>query len=376
MRGGADLCRAGGRIETRDVIRVDLLHPSPNVGGQLFGAPLPIPLTIAETSGERFELIRVRFGKSQIARVAANYPERVDQIPQKEVSRAQRLALGLRYETQPAQSVERIERVRDPEFRMILAVQKLQVLRGVLDVDDPAGAVFDVDLTRLDQFARLTAAQMHRILPIPGGAAVGKTVAAFLHAPAQDLVSGHPPQFDQRLSLEWRGLSVLAVVIRQSLEWRGQRSRLAMRPEPEVDVKYAFLAGFDELDHLLRQTLEEQTVVYRLRAARPPRPVVSEQHFEVGGVAHLAPAEFAQAADREPRRRTVSLRRLPMQFDEALVTDSGGLVERDLGEIGQRLREIHQSDLRVEEMLDIDQKDLPILEPVEGFLLLLEGATP
>src|SRR5262249_421419 len=89
------LNRNGGRIKTRDVIRVDLLHPSPNVGGQLFGAPLPIPLTIAETSGERSELVRVFFGKSQIARVAANYPERVDQIPQKEVSRAQHLALGL-----------------------------------------------------------------------------------------------------------------------------------------------------------------------------------------------------------------------------------------------------------------------------------------
>src|SRR5262249_53394111 len=116
--------------------------------------------------------------------------------------------------------------------------------------------------------------------------------------------------------------------------------------------------------------------VYRLRAARPPPPVVSEQHFEVGGVAHLAPAEFAQAADREPRRGTVSPRRLPLQVDQALVTESGGLVERALRANGPRLREIHQRDLRVEQMLDIDQKDLPVLEPVEGFLLLLEGATP
>src|SRR5499426_3743702 len=373
MRGGADLCRAGGRIETRDVIRVDLLHPSPNVGGQLFGAPLPIPLTIAETSGERFELIRVRFGKSQIARVAANYPERVDQIPEKEVSRAQRLALGLGDEVKAAQAVERIERVRDSEFRMILAAQKLQVLRGVLDVDDPAGAVFDVDLTRLDKFARLTTAQMHRVLPIPGGAAVAKTVAALFHEPAQGLVSGHPSQFDERLAFERRRLSVLAVVIGQPLERSGQRARLAVWPEPEVYVKDALLAGLDEFDHLLRQTLEEQTVVYRLRASRPPRPVMNEQYFEVGGVAHLPPAEFAQAADREPRRRTVSPRRLSMQFGDALVTYPGGLVEGDLCEIGQRLREIHQRDLRVEQMLDIDQKDLAVFEPVEGFLLLFKS---
>src|SRR5262249_39643983 len=122
-----------------------------------------------------------------------NYPERVDQIPQKEVSRAQRLALSLGDEAQPAESVERIERVRDSEFRMILAAQKLQVLRGVLDVDDPAGAVFDVDMTRLDQFARLTAAQMHRVPPIPGGAPVAKTVAAGLPPGAPPGPRPRPP---------------------------------------------------------------------------------------------------------------------------------------------------------------------------------------
>src|SRR5262249_57576998 len=55
------------------------------------------------------------------------------------------------------------------------------------------------------------------------------------------------------------------------------------------------------------------------------------------------------------------------------MTDSGGLIERDLGEIGQRLREIHQRDLRIEQMLDVNQKHLAVLEPVEGSLLLFES---
>ena len=239
----------------------------------------------------------------------------------------------------------------------------------------PPGLYLTLIRPGLTSSSRLTTAQMHRVLPVPGLAAVSEAVAALLHAPAQGFVSGHPSQFDERLAFERRRLSILAVVIRQSIEGSGQRARLAVGPEPEVDVKDAFLAGLDEFDHLLRQALEEQTVVYRLRAARPPRPVVNEQHFEIGGVAHLAPAEFAQAADRERRRRTVSPRRLSMQFDEALITDPGGLIERDLGEIGQRLREIHQRDLRVEQMLDIDQKDLAVLEPVEGFLLLLKSTS-
>src|SRR5262245_19348274 len=76
------------RIEARDIKRVDILHPPPYVGGQLLGAQFPIPLPIAETARKRFELVRVLFRKNQIARVAAHYPERVDQISQKEVSRA------------------------------------------------------------------------------------------------------------------------------------------------------------------------------------------------------------------------------------------------------------------------------------------------
>src|SRR5262249_17247916 len=144
------------------------------------------------------------------------------------------------------------------------------------DVDNSAGAVLDIDPSRLDQFARLTAPQMQRVLPIPGGATVSVAVAARLHAPAQRLISGHPSQFDEGLAFERRGFSLLTVVILQLLEGSGQCARLAVGPESEVDVKDAFLTGFNELDHLLRQMLEEQAVVHRLFAARPPLTVVNE----------------------------------------------------------------------------------------------------
>src|SRR5215468_11788288 len=119
---------------------------------------------------------------------------------------------------------------------MILAVRKLHILRGILDVNNPAGAIFNIDLPRLDQFARLTAPQMHRVLPVPGLAAVSEAVAAFLHAPPQGFVPGHPPQFDERLAFERRRLSILAVITRQSLEGSRQRAGLSVGPESEVDV--------------------------------------------------------------------------------------------------------------------------------------------
>src|SRR5215510_1579041 len=166
-----------------------------------------------------------------------------------------------------AQLIESFERVRDSKLGMILAVQDLQVLRGVFEVDDSTGAVFDVDPAWFDQFTRLAASQVKRVLPVPGSAAVRESVAASLHAPAQRLVSGHPPQFDERLAFKRRRFSVLAVIILQSLEGGGQRARLAVGPESEVNVEDAFLPGFDELDDLLRQSLEEKTVVNRGSAA-------------------------------------------------------------------------------------------------------------
>ena len=41
-----------------------------------------------------------------------------------------------------------------------------------------------------------------------------------------------------------------------------------------------------------------------------------------------------------------------MRLDEALVADPCGLVERDFGEICQRLREVHERDLRIEQLLE------------------------
>ena len=85
---------------------------------------------------------------------------------------------------------------------MVLAVEQLQILYGVLDVDDSACAVFHVDLTRLYQFPHLASSQMQRVLPIPWSVAIGKTVAMRFHAPTQSLISSHPPQFDERLSFK------------------------------------------------------------------------------------------------------------------------------------------------------------------------------
>jgi len=73
-------------------------------------------------------------------------------------------------------------------------MEQLKILDSILNVDDSTGAVFDVGLPRLYQFAHLPAAQMQRVLPVPRRIAVRETVAVRFHTAAKSFVSGLDPQ--------------------------------------------------------------------------------------------------------------------------------------------------------------------------------------
>jgi hypothetical protein len=77
--------------------------------------------------------------------------------------------------------------------------------------------------------------------------------------------------------------------------------------------------------------------------ARPPRQrlgVVEEDEVDVGRIIELAPAELAEAEDREAARRRV----------RRALCDRGGQRPRDqpVGEIGQRLQQFAQGNLAAE----------------------------
>src|SRR5437764_15481386 len=83
---------------------------------------------------------------------------------------------------------------------------------------------------------------------------------------------------------------------------------------------------------------------------------MNEQEFEIGGIAHLSAAELAQSAYRERARRMIA---------EMFKPDRGGFIEYDFREIGKPLREFHQCDLWIQEMLRIDKKYPIVLEPIQ-----------
>src|SRR5262245_47138331 len=110
---------------------------------------------------------------------------------------------------------ERFESRGDADFGVLFAVQQLQVLNGVFNVDDSAGAVLHIHIARFHQFRHLSAAQVKSVLPIPGLAAERETIAMRFDASSEFFIAGTPSQFYQCLPLEWRCFAANAVVLHE-----------------------------------------------------------------------------------------------------------------------------------------------------------------
>src|SRR4051812_47521522 len=96
----------------------------------------------------------------------------------------QQLMFGIAQKMQAAERLQRIQRASNTKFRMIGAMQQLQILSRILDVDNASGTVFHVDLVPPDQFLLLSLPQMDGVLRIPCLAAVCKQVPMSLHTSA------------------------------------------------------------------------------------------------------------------------------------------------------------------------------------------------
>jgi len=160
-------------------------------------------------------------------------------------------------------------------------------------------AVLEVDLARLDELFDLLPPQVERHRQIPGRAAVNETVAMTLDLLAERGVSRDMAQLDQRLPLERSSLAFCAVILADLIERVGEGPLAAVGPQSDVDVKNAFLLGFDPLQKFLREAFEVFAVLDPLFAACASGPAVDEEHLDVGGVAHFLAAEFPRAQDRK-----------------------------------------------------------------------------
>src|SRR5262245_16403097 len=95
---------------------------------------------------------------------------------------------------------------------MVSAVEQLQVLNCVLDINDSASAVFDVHPSWLDQFSHLTTTHVQCILPVPRSSAITERVAVRFYPTAEVFISRDPPQFNERLPFKRRRTAVDTVI--------------------------------------------------------------------------------------------------------------------------------------------------------------------
>ena len=145
-----------------------------------------------------------------------------------------------------------------------------------------------------------------------------------------------------------------------------------MRPQAQVHVEDALLARGDDAGDLAHDGLEEDAGV-NARALGPPREAVDDHELDVGRVAHLAPAELAEAEDGDRRhraalvpRRSVAARHLVEACPERARDDG-------FGEIRDGRGERHQVHLRIEQVPHVGEQHLLVLEGVQRAALLLEA---
>ena len=164
---------------------------------QMARAGLPVIGGIAYAAGEEDEFVGVGWWKDSIFGVATDHAQAVDEHADKEVGLAERLAVLPRDKATVDEGRQRLHGVGGAQDRESMAMHDLEVLHGILDIDDTAGAMLQVDGAVLHQLLELLPAQGEGLGDIPGFSAIDVAIAMGLDALAKSRVAGHMPQFDQ-----------------------------------------------------------------------------------------------------------------------------------------------------------------------------------
>src|SRR5262245_34938626 len=179
-------------------------------------------------------------------------------------------------------------------------------------------------------------------------------------ATSQLLVTGKPPQLDQRLPFEWCGVSADAVILLELLERCRPGAGIAVWPQPQIDTKHTVAARLDQPHDLMSQCFKKLAM-----------SVVHEKQFKVGCVTHFAAAEFSKREQREWAVPYVVVCRMSESTRCAHMADSSRFFHHSFGKVGESLREFRWRAIRQQQVADIDEKQLPVLESVQhGFLVV------
>ena len=189
--------------------------------------------------------------------------------------------------------------------------------------------------------------------------------------PAQVEVAGDRPALDQRLALP--GASSGHVIAERRAERAGQRTLLAVGPQPHVDaVGHAQRRVLGQQpDDLAAHPREELGVGDDLRAGRLPVLVVEEDQVDVRAVVELLRRRACPGPARRTARRAAAggTRNAVPRLGARPGQPDGGL-DAGVGQVGEVLRD-HLQRKPADDVVVADPQALALAEPPQGQRLLV-----
>ncbi len=188
---------------------------------------------------------------------------------------------------------------------MLAREGQLQILRGELDVDEPARGELQVPDVAVALFLGDERAHGARFLRGPGSVALPSQRPPHRRGDvgAETRIAGDEAGAGQRHMLP--GLRLVLLVELERRELGRERSLAPGGPEPHVDLVEPARLG--RRGQGRDQPLRQPRIVKRraqplptVRIARVSGKIVDEDEVEIGGRGHLARAELAERDDRDP----------------------------------------------------------------------------
>ena len=218
-----------------------------------------------------------------------------------------------------------------------MAMHDLEILDGILDIDEPAGAVFHIHGAGLDKLFQLLPPEVEGDGEIPRLAAIDVSIPVGFDLFPQRGVSGDGTEFDHGLSFEGSGQTGGAVVADDLFEWISQRALAAMGAQADVEVKDAFLLRLDALQQFLREPFEVFAVLDALFPVGAPHAAVDEEHFDVRGITEFTASELAHAEHCKGTGFFIGQARRAVLFVQLGLAVSQAALDDDFCQFRQRL---------------------------------------
>lgn len=267
-------------------------HVLGDIGLKVAGARLPVVGGVPDTAGQEDKFVRIDRWKDAILGVTTDHTKAVNKHPDKEVGLAQHLAVLSGHHSTIDKRCEGLHGVGGPQDGEALSVFNLEILDGVLNVNDPALAVLQVHGVSFHELLQLLTARIENDRWIQCLAAIDIVVAMDFHPLPEIRITGDMAQFDQRLAFKWCGKPLATIVLGDFIEGIRERALSAVRPKADIHMEDAFLFRFDPLKELVSQPFKVFAVVDGVFPAGPAGISVDEQDLDVGGIAQLFPRIF------------------------------------------------------------------------------------